>query len=197
MQGLPIMRLATVLLLVACGLFTSPAPRAEDVGLIELLNYYEYSTELLSAGQPTRAQLPLVAAAGVAAVVNLAPVDSPGAFADEGAVVTALGMDYAHIAVDWEQPQQTDLADFFRAMHHFAGRRVLVHCNANARASAFVYLWRTLENGADEAAARATMVEIWDWNPGYELARVPQWRQFIADARAAAAERAATRDRAR
>ncbi|MCB1745609.1 MAG: protein tyrosine phosphatase family protein [Gammaproteobacteria bacterium] len=183
-------RFALSALLLLCNALI-PASAAEEVGLIELLNYYEYSPQLMSAGQPTREQFPAVAAAGVAAVVNLAPLGTPGAFAEEGEVVTGLGMDYAHIPVDWEHPAQTDLADFFRAMRHFAGRRVLVHCNANARASAFVYLWRTLERGEDEAPARATMVEIWDWNPGYELANMPQWQQFVSDARAAAAERAA------
>jgi protein tyrosine phosphatase (PTP) superfamily phosphohydrolase (DUF442 family) len=180
------------LLLLLCGLLPR-GTSADEVGLIELLNFYEYSPGLMSAGQPAREQFPLVAAAGVEAVVNLAPLGTPGAFAEEGEVVTALGMAYAHIPVDWDDPAATDLGDFFRAMRHFEGRRVLVHCNANARASAFVYLWRTLERGEDEAAARATMVEIWDWNAGYELRNMPQWQAFVANARAAAAERAAAR----
>ncbi|MGE0484915.1 MAG: protein tyrosine phosphatase family protein [Gammaproteobacteria bacterium] len=180
--------LLTVLLLAS---LLPGGTSADEVGLLELLNYYEYSPRLMSAGQPTREQFPLVAAAGVEAVINLAPLGTPGAFAEEGEVVTALGMGYAHIPVDWDDPAATDLHDFFRAMRHFDGRRVLVHCNANARASAFVYLWRTLERHEDEPAARATMLDIWDWNAGYELRNMPQWQAFVANARAAAAERAA------
>ncbi|MEX2482414.1 MAG: hypothetical protein WD928_16270 [Gammaproteobacteria bacterium] len=58
-------------------------------------------------------------------------------------------------------------------------KRVLVHCYANARASAFVYVWRTSRGGVDEPSARATMVEIWDWNEGYELRNVAQWQHFV------------------
>ena len=42
------------------------------------------------------------------------------------------------------------------------GRKVFVHCFANMRASAFVYMYRTLVLGDSEAEARATMSEVWD-----------------------------------
>ena len=77
---------------------------SEVVGLLELFNYYEYSPALLSSGQPTRAQFPAVRAAGVEAIINLAPVTDPGALPDEQAVVTTLGMAYQHIPVDWDHP---------------------------------------------------------------------------------------------
>lgn len=161
------------------------ASATESVGLLEIFNYYEYSPRLLSSGQPTREQYPAIAAAGVEAVINLAPVTEPGAYADEGEVAAALGLDYVHIPVDWDAPPQADLARFFAAMERFRERRVLVHCYANARASAFVYLWRSLRAGDDDAAARTTMERIWDWNKGYEFHNVAQWRQFVDTALAA------------
>ncbi|MEQ8660641.1 MAG: protein tyrosine phosphatase family protein [Gammaproteobacteria bacterium] len=170
---------------------TGTGHATEPLGLLELFNYYEYSPALASSGQPTREQLPLLAAAGVEAVINLVPVDSPDAYAEEGELVRALGLAYRHIPIDWENPTVADLDAFFAAMESFAGKRLLVHCYANARASAFVYLWRVLQAGHDDAAARATLETIWDWNAGYELRNVATWATFIDTARGAAAPGAA------
>jgi len=172
--------------LLACLLFCLaprlvPAAPAEPVGLLELFNYYEYSPALLSSGQPTREQFPAIAKAGMEAVINLAPVTDPGALADEAEVVGKLGMAYVHIPVNWDHPPQADVESFLGAMEKFRGKRVLVHCYAGSRASAFVFLYRVLELGADRVAARTTLESIWANNPGYELPAVPQWRQLIDD----------------
>ena len=47
------------------------------------------------------------------------------------------------------------------------------------RASAFTYLYRTLEQGVDEADARADMEKIWD----PDAYRTDQWARFIDEAR--------------
>lgn len=161
------------------------AADAPQVGLLELYNYYEYSPSLLSAGQPTREQFPAIAKAGVEAIINLAPVTDPGALADEAEVVGKLGMGYVHIPVDWDKPPRADVESFFKAMEKFQGKRVLVHCYAGSRASAFVYMYRVREQHADSADARVTLEKIWANNPGYELPVVPQWRQLIDDVLAA------------
>lgn len=181
------------LLIVAfCLSLASTSARAESdsIGLLEIFNYYEYSPRLLSSGQPTREQYPAIAKAGVEAVINLAPVTEPGAYADEGEIAASLGLDYVHIPIDWEAPSRADLEAFFAAMERFEDKRVLVHCYANARASAFVYLWRTLHAGADDAEAHATMSKIWDWNQGYELNKVAHWERFVTDTRRELADHA-------
>jgi len=174
------------LLVVAfCLNLASGAAQAEsdEIGLLEIFNYYEYSPHLLSSGQPTREQYPAIAKAGIEAVINLAPVTEPGAYADEGEVAAGLGLDYVHIPIDWEASTRADLEAFFAAMGCFEGKRMLVHCYANARASAFVYLWRSLRAGADDIEAHATMTKIWDWNQGYELHKVAHWERFVTEAR--------------
>ena len=175
------MRLAA-LLFALCLSLAARAGGNETVGLLELYNYYEYSDRLLSAGQPTREQFAAIRAAGVEAIINLAPVTDPGALADEGELVRGLGMDYRHIPVDWDHPPQSDLETFMAAMAQFRGRRVLVHCYAGSRASAFVYLYRVLELHASRAEARATLERIWANNPGYELPKVAQWEALLATA---------------
>ncbi len=117
-------------------------------------------------------------------VINLAPLDSPTAVADEAKIVEGLGMRYVFIPVDWEAPPVADVERFLAAMQANEGRRILVHCMANARASAFTYLYRVLRAGHDRTEAAATMVRIWDMNPGYELKIVPQWQTLIEDASA-------------
>lgn len=166
------------ILLIALTAMVSPV-NAENIDLFELFNYYEYSSDLASSGQPTKEQLPVIANAGISAVINLAPVTSPGAYADEGERFEALGIDYVHIPVNWEQPPLTDLKTFLATMDQFSDKRILVHCAANARASLFVYLWRSLKAGHNDEDAHKTMVTIWDKNEGYELDKFEQWLAFI------------------
>ena len=176
------------LLMVLCLLLApllASAADAPQIGLLELYNYYEYSPALLSAGQPRREQFPAIAKAGVEAVINLAPVTDPGALADEAEVVAKLGMGYVHIPVNWDHPPRADYASFLVAMEKFRGQRVLVHCYAGARASAFVFLYRVLELDAERRAAHTTLEAIWANNPGYELPVMPQWRNLIDDVLAA------------
>jgi uncharacterized protein (TIGR01244 family) len=157
--------------------------QADEIGLFELFNYYEYSPRLASSGQPTKEQLLDIAEAGITAIINLAPVTSPGAYPDEGELISGLGMEYVHIPVNWEQPPLADLATFLAAMDQFSDKTVLVHCMANARASLFVYLWRTLRAGHNDEDAHKTMVGIWANNEGYELGIFPQWLTFIERAK--------------
>lgn len=161
------------------GLGATSIMASDEIGLLELFNYYEYSPMLASSGQPSKEQLPAVAAAGIEAVISLVPVTDPLAYADEGELVSALGLGFVHIPVDWENPTQADADAFFAAMDKFAGKKILVHCYANARASAFTYLWRTLKAGHDKQDAYNTMVSIWDLNEGYELHQVPTWAAFV------------------
>ena len=171
--------------LLVFGAAAASAGGSEQVGLLELVNYYEYSPQLMSSGQPTREQFPTIRAAGVEAVINLAPVTDPGALPDEQQVVAALGMAYVHIPVDWDHPPLADVERFLATIRRFQGKRVLVHCYAGSRASAFVFVYRVRALGAPPDAARATLESIWANNPGYELPVVPQWRQLLDDALAA------------
>ncbi len=172
---------AFILLIVLIA--TAGPLKADDIDLFELFNYYEYSSDLASSGQPTREQLPAIAEAGISAVINLAPLTSPGAYADEGKRFEELGIDYIHIPVNWEQPPLADLKTFLVAMDQFSGKRILVHCMANARASLFVYLWRALEAGDNDDDAYKTMVTIWGNNEDFELHNFEQWVAFIEEAR--------------
>ena len=67
-----------------------------------------------TAGQPTEAQLRSIRDGGFDTVVNLALPTSDNAIANEGSVVTGLGMSYVHIPVDFKAPAARDFQAFCR-----------------------------------------------------------------------------------
>ena len=135
------------------------------------------SPQLLSAGQPAPADFASIAQSGVQVVINTAPPGAHGYIADEAQLVMENGMVYAHLPVIFGQPLVSDFLSFAGVMNAHQGRTILVHCAANVRVSALVYLYRTLIEGEDESVARARMLQI----------RAPDavWSRFIADVRAA------------
>lgn len=127
-----------------------------------IINYRLLSPHLATAGMPLPEQLPLFAAQGYRAVINLARPDSPGAIPDEEAAVRTLGMDYVPIPVIWEAPTRENLRAFYAAMDACRGQPVFVHCVLNMRVSAFCYLYRVQRLGIEEETAREDLLAIWD-----------------------------------
>jgi len=154
-----------------------------EIGLLELPNYYEYSSTLASSGQPTIAQFKIIADAGIDYVVNLAPVYSPGAIPQEKEIVESLGMGYSHIPVNWDEPTISDLKQFLSIITTNSDKAILVHCWLNARASAFVYLSRVQAEGLGETSEYKVLESIWSVNPGFELKNVYHWQEFLSRAK--------------
>ena len=140
-------------------------------------NFQVVSDRLASAGQVGYDQISLIREEGYEVVVNLAIADEERN-GQEGFLVAQEGLTYVHIPVDWNQPRLGDVEMFFDVMQANEDRKVFVHCFANMRASAFVYLYRTLVEGDSEVAARATMNEVWDPE------ELQQWADLIGRARA-------------
>ncbi len=141
--------------------------------LTTIINFRLLSDDLLTGGQPTEAQLAAVAAAGCEVVINLGRLDPAYALPDERGTVAGLGMIYEHIPVVWTQPTAADLDAFFAALERHAGRRVLVHCAANYRASAFILLYRVLRQGWQLEDALPDLQAIW------APAEYPAWQAFL------------------
>jgi protein tyrosine phosphatase (PTP) superfamily phosphohydrolase (DUF442 family) len=129
--------------------------------LSEIYGYRALSDTLGTAGQPTEGQFQAVREAGYEAVVNLALPTSDNALAHEGSVVTGLGMAYVHIPVDFTAPTAHDFRTFCGVMEALAGRRVFVHCAANKRVSAFVFLYRVLHQQVSPAEAARDLHAVW------------------------------------
>ena len=163
----------TVLAMVI--LMSDGATAQSDNGLGNARAYLRISTQLGTAGQITYDEVAAVKAAGYDVVVNLAPAHEERN-ALEGFHVAQEGMTYVQIPVSWQEPSQRDLELFFDVMKANEDRSVLVHCFANMRASAFVYLYRTIIEGVPKDDARSDMAKIWD------PATQPQWAAFIDEA---------------
>ena len=134
---------------------------AAEMALTEVYNWTKISDQLASSGQIAYDQIELLKQAGYEVVVNLATA-SEGSNALEGFLVTQQGLTYVQIPVPFSSPPMRDLEMFFDVMEMSEGRKVYVHCAANMRASAFVYLYRTLVKGVPEEEALADMHQIWD-----------------------------------
>lgn len=144
---------------------------AQAQSVSDILNYREYTPLFSSAGQPTREQIPLIKAAGYERVIYIAFSNGRTAIPEEDQLVKDLGMDYLHIPVDFNNPTLRDFNAFADAMQREPNSRTLLHCQVNARATAFSFLYRVIYQGADMAAAKADMNTVWQPNE--------VWRDFI------------------
>ncbi len=129
--------------------------------LTDTYNYLRLSDRLGTAGQPTVDQLREIAEAGFEIVINLALPTSDHAVANEGSIVTSLGMSYVNIPVDFETPAANDFRLFSAAMTGCGDRPVFVHCAANKRVSAFVYLHRVTQGNTAPEEAEKDLHRIW------------------------------------
>ena len=158
---------STILLTLACTVCGAAA--ADD--LSDISNYREYSDLFSSAGQPNKKQLKTLRDAGFERIVYLAFTGSSTALDDEDQIVKDLGMDYIHIAVDWENPTASDFHAFAGAMQSGPQQKTLLHCQVNFRASAFSFLYRVIYNEVPVADAKEDMNSVWQPNE--------TWRDLI------------------
>lgn len=128
--------------------------------LEDIRNFLRIDDRLATSGMPQPDNFAAIRAAGFDVVINLALPTSDNALPNEGELVSAQGMTYVHIPVKFDAPQLADFERFTRIMDACADRRVFVHCAANMRVSAFVFLHR-LRHGVERSAAERDLVRIW------------------------------------
>ena len=139
----------------------------------DIYNYRAVSPRLITSGQPTEKQLASVACEGFNAIINLALHDDPRySLRDEADHVKSLGMEYTHIPVQFDAPTEIDLLAFFAAMDKHQDQKILVHCAANMRVTAFMGLYQTIKQNKPPEEAFALMKTVWEPNP--------VWSSFIS-----------------
>lgn len=145
--------------------------------LAHIFNFLPIDERVATSGQPTESQLAALKHAGYEVIINLAPHSAENSLKDERGTVTSLGMQYVHIPVNFKNPTNADFEKFCAAMQSAQDRRVLVHCAANMRASAFAYRYRCQVLGENPAVVRRDLYRIW----------IPSgaWKQFIGSTVAA------------
>ena len=143
--------------------------------LEEIYNFLSLTPKLLSSGMPTSAQMKDVSESGVQLVINLALPTSERALPNEADLVMSLGMRYIGIPVEWEKPTRQNLEDFIDTMYANKEKKILVHCQANYRATGFITLYRILRLGWDRENAFKDLRRI--WNPD----DYPVWKIFLEE----------------
>jgi protein tyrosine phosphatase (PTP) superfamily phosphohydrolase (DUF442 family) len=141
-------------------------------------NWQRLDPRTTTSGRLNRADVDALAGIGVRHVINLALADSPGALADEEALLGARGMRYTHVPVPFDAPEDAHYRAF-RDAYDGDGAAVHVHCIMNYRVSAFFYRYNR-ERGMPEAEARAIMER--QWQPAASDQKDARtWANFIAE----------------
>jgi len=155
------------------GLLSSAALAVEEpvAELAAITNFRQYSDSFASAGQPTREQFQALKDQGFERIVYIAFTNNPNALADEDQVVKGLGMEYMHVPVDFSNPLPDDFYAFADSMERNTDKKTLLHCQVNARATAFSFLYRVIYQDVPLAEAKADMNTVWQPNE--------VWRDFV------------------
>ena len=105
------MFVAFLLCLLAGPLAThNEAANSDEGNGFTLLNRIDYSPSLTASGQPTEAELALIASAGYDRVIFLAFTNHPKSVAHEDDIARGLGLQFIHIPVEWDSPSPADFA---------------------------------------------------------------------------------------
>lgn len=137
---------------------------------VPVMNYHRIDDRLLTGGHLVGDGIEVLAEEGVRVVIDLRDKPVP----DEVQAYSERGIEWINVPVAWSNPTSADYARFVEMMQANDGEHVFVQCAANYRASAFTYLYRTLERGVDADDARADLHAV--WNPEIEN---EQWNRYI------------------
>jgi len=124
-------------------------------------NLVAISPRLVTAGQPSAAWLQTLKAQGFEAVIYLAPASVPDAIHQEPQLVAAQGLAFHHLPIPFGQPVAADYEAFAALLQSLRGKKVLVHCQVNMRASTLVFLYRVLVEQVPPDEAYEAVSRVW------------------------------------
>lgn len=160
-----------ILISVLLTVFVCPANPVAASSLTDISNYRDYTATYSSSGQPSAEQLELLQAEGFERIIYLAFTTSETALAKEDEIVKGLGMEYIHVAVDFDNPTASDFYTFVALMQREPDKKTLLHCVVNFRASSFSFLYRVLYQDVPMDDAKLDLDTVWSPNE--------TWRDLI------------------
>lgn len=140
-------------------------------------NYREVSNSIATAGILLPEQLAELRAAGIEVIINLLPDASEYAVLGEKEIVEDQGIEYCYIPVDFASPRLAEYKKFKEILDRRNDKKILIHCAANYRVSAFYSLYAQ-ETGLWSVGEAEKFVES-IWNP----ADYPGWPEFLDEVR--------------
>ncbi len=136
---------------------------SQNHSLTGIYNYVPIEDLFPTSGQPSEAELAEIGKAGFSTVINLAPSSVlENSVIDEEEILSAAGVNYVHLPVDFAAPSDEDFERFTNALDQVGNDKVWVHCAANMRVSAFVYRYRVTVLNQPEQEARRDLEKIWE-----------------------------------
>ncbi len=158
-----------VLLIIVLSIDLAKASNITNLSasLAEISNFHSVSEELASSGLIDLEDYQLINQYGFKHVINLIP----GEQSEEREKVNSFGMTYEQIQVDWAEPTLDNFEKFVALMNRYGKDKVYVHCEANYRASTFVYLYRIINLNISQEKAKKDLNKI--WKPS------KTWQEFI------------------
>lgn len=128
-----------------------------DDNLHKIKNFHFVSTDLASSGLLKLESYKNIQKYGFKHVINLIPGNQD----EERSFVKSLGLSYEQIEVQWGEPALDDFEQFKKLIKSYKKDKIFVHCEANYRASTFVYLYRVTQLGVSPKEAQKDLLTIW------------------------------------
>jgi protein tyrosine phosphatase (PTP) superfamily phosphohydrolase (DUF442 family) len=134
------------------GVLAAPAPPPNLIAI---------DPHLVTSGQPSAAWLGTLREQGFEAVIYLAPPTVMDAVREEPLIVGRQGLIWANLPIKFDSPADSDFDSFAALLKSLRGKKVLVHCQVNMRASTLTFLYRTLVEGVDPSQAWEPVAKVW------------------------------------
>ncbi|HEY8856459.1 MAG TPA: protein tyrosine phosphatase family protein [Rugosibacter sp.] len=144
-------------------------------------NVISISPRLVTSGQPTAAALSRLATQGFGAVIYLASPTAPTAVPDEADIVRRQNLEFINIPIKSGKPTAADFRAFVAAMNKFRNRKVLVHCQANQRASSMTFLYRVIVHHENPEEAFEAVAQVWSPDGSWKQLIITQLHQAKID----------------
>lgn len=120
-------------------------------------------------------QLTLLKSEGYEAVINLLPNENEHAIERESSIVKQQSLIYEYIPVDFSAPTEENYREFESKLRALSGKKIILHCAANYRVSAFYAIFAHTHLGWSASEARAHINSIWS------LKDYPIWDAFVSN----------------
>jgi uncharacterized protein (TIGR01244 family) len=142
------------LILAMLSLQATPAQSPPDIR-----NFLQVTPEFCTGGQPRIEHFARLKTDGVKAVLNLRQPTEHRA-EEEQQAVTAAGLKYFNIPVNYQNPSDADVDQFLKITDYPANRPMFIHCTAAIRVGAFWMIRRVLRDGMSIDAAREEAMKV-------------------------------------
>jgi protein tyrosine phosphatase (PTP) superfamily phosphohydrolase (DUF442 family) len=116
---------------------------------------------IVTSGQPTAESLATLRAEGFEAVIYLAPASVGDAVKEEPTILARQGIEFVHVPIPFTAPTESHFDAVSAALDRLKGKKILIHCQVNMRASTMVFLYRVLHRKEAPAAAYDAVTQVW------------------------------------